>query len=139
MKETTWYRLAVILFALGSLLTVVMAIPYLLNPETEGLSPRIPQVIILTAALSGVAGLIAAYGAWQRQRWGVWLTVILSAINGLSALPGVTAAPTGAARIGAIATVLLAIFVIVVMLRRPAQAVYLANSTHEALSPSEEG
>lgn len=139
MKESIWYRLAVILFALGSLLTVIMFIPSLLNPVTEGLTPRIPQVIILTAVLSGAAGLIAAYGAWQRQKWGIRLTVILSALNGLSALPGVLAAPSEAARVGAVATVLLAIFVIAVMLRRPAPAGYPAISTREALSPSEEG
>lgn len=122
MKESIWYRLAVVLFAIGSLFAVVMSIPYLLNPATEGLAQGVPQAIILLGSLAGAAGLIAAYGAWQRQRWGVWLTVILSAINGLSALPGVLFAPSAAARMLAIATVLLAIFVIAVMLRRPALA-----------------
>jgi hypothetical protein len=123
MIKMSWYKVAVILFALGSLFAVVFSLPYLLGgPETEGLAQGVPQAIILLGSLAGAAGLIAAYGAWQRQRWGVWLTVILSAINGLSALPGVLFAPTGAARVSAIAGVLLAVFVIAVMLRRPAPA-----------------
>lgn len=75
--------------------------------------------MIILGALTGVAGLFAAYGAWRGQKWGVWLAIILSAINALAALPGVLFAPSALARIAAIGGVVVSIFVIVVLLRRP--------------------
>lgn len=120
MNRSPLYKTAVILFALLSLFTVVAFVPALLGgPSNQGVAAGIPQVIIIMATLSGVAGLIAAYGAWRGQKWGIWLAIILCAINTLSALPGVTAAPSILARNSAILTVVVSIFVIVVLLRRP--------------------
>ena len=123
MNQSTLYKTAVILFAALSLFGVVFSMPELLSgPDNQGAVAGIPQVVILLGALTGVAGLIAAYGAWRGQKWGVWLAIILSAVNGLSALPGVLFAPTSATRISAIVGVVVSIFVIVVLLHRPKPA-----------------
>ncbi len=123
MNQSTLYKTAVILFAALSLFGVVFSMPALLSgPDNQGAVAGIPQVVILLGALTGVAGLIAAYGAWRGQKWGVWLAIILSAVNGLSALPGVLFAPTSATRISAIVGVVVSIFVIVVLLHRPKPA-----------------
>ena len=120
MNQSTLYKTAVILFAGLSLYSVVFSIPALLGgPDNQGTALGIPQFIIVLGALTGVAGLVAAYGAWKRQKWGIWLAIILSAVNGLSALPGVLFAPNNTARMLAIGGVLLSIFVIVVLLRQP--------------------
>ena len=122
MNRTPLYKTAVIVHALNSLFGVALAFPFLMQgPPTEGPIAGIPQVVIVASALMGVAGLVSAYGAWQGQKWGVWLTVAIEAGNGLLALPGVLFAPSTPARISAIAGVLVAIFVIVALLRRPAQ------------------
>lgn len=120
MNHSPLYKLAIILFALLCVLTVVTFIPAMLGgPDNQSTVAGIPQVIIIFATLVSVAGLVAAYGAWQGQKWGKWLVIILSAVNGLSALPGVTAAPSDFARIASIITVLICFFVIVVLLLRP--------------------
>lgn len=124
MTRDPLYKTAVIVHAVGSFFTVFFAFPALLGgPDAQGVGAGIPQVVIVLAALLGVAGLVSAYGAWYGQKWGIWLTIITEALNGLLALPGVLAAPSAIAQISAIASVLVAIFVIVVMLRRPRPAV----------------
>lgn len=121
MNQTNLYKTAVIVHALNSLFGVALAFPFLMQgPPTEGPVAGVPQVVIVASALMGVAGLVSAYGAWQGQKWGVWLTVAIEAGNGLLALPGVLFAPSIPARISSISGVLIALFVIVALLRRPA-------------------
>jgi hypothetical protein len=123
MPKTTLYKTAVIVHALSSLAGILFALPALLQgPDAAGIAQGVPQVVLVLSALIGVAGLVSAYGAWQGQKWGIWLTIVVQAVNGLSALPGVLFAPTSAGRISATAGVVIAIFVIVVMLLRPAPA-----------------
>lgn len=123
MNQSTLHKTAVILFAALSLFGLVLSLPGLLGgPENRGTTAGVPQAVILLGALTGVAGLIAAYGAWKGQKWGVWMTIVLCAINGLSALPGVMFAPNTFMRISAIVGVVVSIFVIVVLLRRPKPA-----------------
>ena len=123
MNQSTLYKIAVILFAVLSIFGVVFSVPALLGgPDNQGAAAGIPQVIIILGALTGVAGLIATYGAWRGQKWGVWLAIILSAVNALSALPGVLFAPSAFARITAIVGVVTSIFIIIVLLRRPKPA-----------------
>jgi hypothetical protein len=120
LNRSPLFKIAVVLFALLSLFSVVASIPALLGgPDQQGIAAGIPQAIIILGALTGVAGLLAAYGVWRGQKWGVWLAIILSAVNALSALPGVLFAPSAFARILAIVGVVVSIFIIVVLLRQP--------------------
>lgn len=124
MNHSPLYKTAVILFALQSLFNVVATVPPLLGgPDDQGYAAGIPQAVILLAAVGGMAGLFAAYGAWQGKKWGVWLTLFLCAVGMLSALPGVLFAPNNAARASAIIGIVVSIFVIVALLRRPRAAV----------------
>ncbi|MBW7959719.1 MAG: hypothetical protein H3C69_09190 [Candidatus Promineofilum sp.] len=116
MNKTSLYKAGVILFALLSLFSIITSIPFLMDPETENAFQGVPQPIVLLSALVGMAGLIASYGAWKGQKWGLWLSIILSAINGLSALPGITEAPSNSLRLVATAGVVLSAFIIFALL-----------------------
>ena len=95
MQKTTLYKTAVIVHAGGSLIGVLFPLPALLQgPDAPGILNGVPQVVLVAGALLGVVGLVSAYGAWMGQKWGIWLTIVVEAVNGLLALPGVLAAPT---------------------------------------------
>jgi uncharacterized membrane protein len=117
VQTTTLYKSAVIVHALNAIIGVLLPLPALLQgPDAPGILNGVPQVVLLASALLGVVGLVSAYGAWMGQKWGIWLTIVVEAVNGLLALPGVLAAPTTGARLAAIFGVLTAVFVIVGML-----------------------
>ncbi len=123
MNHSSLFKIAIALFVIQSLFNVVAALPVLLSgPDNQGYATGIPQGVITLAALGGVAGLFAAYGAWRGQKWGIWLTIILCALAVLSAAPGILFAPNAAARLSAIIGIVVSIFVIVALLRRPKAA-----------------
>ena len=113
MNKPALFKTAVITFALFSIFNVIVTLPGVINPN---ISERIPPFIIVLSTILGVAGLFSAWGAWQGQKWGIWFTIILSLVGGLSALPGLLFAPNPIARIAAIIGVIIPIFVIVVFL-----------------------
>ncbi len=89
---------AAVLLALFSFLSVVsIFIP--------AFSEGVPAVVVYGGALLGVLGLVAAYGLWMLKRWGMWLAIILSALNVLSAAPGIAFAPTTVLFVAALVTV----------------------------------
>ena len=57
-------------------------------------SEGIPAWVIYSGVVLGVAGLIGAAGLWMLKRWSLWLTIIVSVLNILSAAPGLVFAPT---------------------------------------------
>jgi hypothetical protein len=117
MQKTTLFKAAVLVHFLISLFGAFSAFPALLGgPETPGITQGVPQIVIVAGSLLGVMGIVSAYGAWHRQKWGIWLTIVLEAANGLLALPGVLFAPNNTARFLAIFGVAAALFVIVGML-----------------------
>ena len=123
MKRTHLYDAGVIVHALNSLFLVMISFPGLIQgPSGHAPTEGVPQVVVVLAGLLGVAGLVSAYGAWYGQKWGVALSVFVEALNGLLAMPGVLHAPTPFLRISAIASVLIALFVIFALLHRPKPA-----------------
>jgi hypothetical protein len=57
-------------------------------PEAEGL------LFVLD-----VLGLVGAAGLWMLKRWALWLTIVVSVLNLLSAAPGLDFAPTPTGRV----------------------------------------
>lgn len=64
----------------------------------------------------GLAGLFSAFGVWKVQKWGVILTIVIRAFDGLTALPGIIFAPTLATKMPAALGVLIAVVVIGLLL-----------------------
>jgi hypothetical protein len=73
-------------------------------------------VFTISGLILGLAGLFSAFGVWKNQKWGVILTIVIRAIDGLMALPGVLFAPTLQFKMMASLGVLIAAVVIVLLL-----------------------
>jgi hypothetical protein len=99
--------IAAIIQALFSLLNL----PGPLLPGSEG----VPEVVLYSGIVLGVAGLVASAGLWMLKTWGLWLTVIVNVLGALSAAPGVFAAPNAALQAAALAGVVVSALVIVLV------------------------
>ena len=120
MKPGAIYRAAVIVHTINSLLGIVLSFPTLMQgPGAQTITAGVPQIVIVLTTLLGVAGLVSAYGAWRLQKWGIALTIVIEAISGLLALPGILFAPTIFGRIASTISVLVAVFIIFALLQQP--------------------
>lgn len=112
------YTIAAILQFVLSAVGVVTSIPLLslgaavFNQTTLG--P--PYVVILLGTITSAMGLVSAYGVWRNEKWGIILTIILNAINGLSALPGIVLAPSVGVKLFAGGGVVLCMIIIALLL-----------------------
>ncbi len=83
---------------------------------------KIPQVVVYGDVVLGVMSLVAAFGLWTLKRWGPLLTLAISALNVLSAAPGVLAAPNpglhAVAATYVVLSVLIAVLVVVATQRK---------------------
>jgi hypothetical protein len=130
MTRSTNYTIAAILVGLLSLANFITAL--ILLPEgatdlaAQGDQPPYPVIVI--KLIVGAVGLLAAYGVFRGQRWGVLLTLILMVLNILGSLPGVAFAPSSVSRVSSIVTVLVAGTVLWLLLRRDARTLSPADT-----------
>ena len=73
-------------------LLVILSLANLLSPVLP--SEGVPTFVIYLGVVLGVLGLIGAGGLWMLKRWALWLTIVVSVLNILSAAPGLAFAPT---------------------------------------------
>jgi uncharacterized membrane protein (DUF2068 family) len=120
MKRSVQITIAAILNALVSLANIVMTIPLLamgaeaVNQQAAVENP--PFFILVLAMILGVIGVIGSWGLWQNQRWAKIVVILINALGGLSALPGVILAETTALRMSAIVGVGASLVIIVLLL-----------------------
>jgi len=95
----------------------LLSLPGPLLPGSEG----IPAVVLYSGIVLGVAGLVASVGLWMLKKWSLWLTIIINVLGGLSAAPGVVAAPNAALQAAAIVGVLISVLVIVLVVLPPSR------------------
>ncbi len=101
-------------------LTVTIAIVLLILLSLFSLytpfGPKGPPLFIALFAfiVDGVGGLIAVFGLWKLQRWGLLLTSVIAALSILVAVPGLWLAPSTGGKV--ISLVLTLFFVLVLVL-----------------------
>ncbi len=78
---------AAILLALSSLVSLV-SLPF---PLLAG-AKEVPAVVVYGGVALSIVGLVATVGLWRLKEWGLWLTIVVSALNLLSAAPGLVLA-----------------------------------------------
>jgi hypothetical protein len=131
MPRSRNYTVAAILAALLSLTNFTTAL--LLLPRgsaalaAEGNQP--PYAVIILKLLIGAFGVLAAYGAFRVQRWGIVLTLVLMVLGVLAALPGIAFAPTVLSQVSSAITVVAGGIVVWLLLRRDARAFASVNAT----------
>ena len=91
---------------------VILSLANLLSPVMP--SEGVPAFVVYLGVVLGVLGLIGAGGLWMLKRWALWLTIVVSVLNILSAAPGLAFAPTPTLR--ALATVGVVGFALVILL-----------------------
>ena len=103
--------LPVTVAAIIQVLASLVSLPGPLMPGSEG----VPAIVLYSGIVLGVAGLVASAGLWMLKSWSLWLTIVVNVLNGLSAAPGVGAAPNAALQAAAIAFVLISALIIVLI------------------------
>ncbi len=86
-----------VLFSLVNLLSTFLPM--------EGVPAFVVSLGVVLGVVLGVAGLLAAAGLWMLKRWALWLTIVVSVLNILSAAPGLAFAPNAGLRVAATVTV----------------------------------
>lgn len=99
----------------AAVLLALISLAGLPGPLLPG-SEAVPAVVVYSGIVLGVVGLVASVGLWMLKGWGFWLTILVSALNLLSAAPGLAFAP-GAVKIVAAVAVLVSAIIIVLVVR----------------------
>jgi hypothetical protein len=80
-------------------------------------SEAVPAVVIYGGIVLGIVGLVVAVGLWMLKKWSIWLTIVVSVLNLLSAAPGVALAPNASLQTAAaVGVVIPALIIVLVML-----------------------
>jgi uncharacterized membrane protein (DUF2068 family) len=108
----------------AAVLLVLLSLFNLVPLGIEG----VPALVVYGALVLGIVGLVAAAGLWVLKRWGVWLAVVVCALNLLSAAPGIPFAPDAALRVAATVTVVVCALVIVLVLVPASRRAFAASS-----------
>jgi hypothetical protein len=111
---------AAFLMALISLL----GLPGPLLPGSEG----VPEVVLYSGIVLGIVGLVAAVGLWMLKKWSLWLTIVVSVLNILSAAPGLAFAPNAPLQVAATVTLVVFALIIVLVVGLPSSRRALAAS-----------
>lgn len=124
MSRSRTYTIAAVLAALLSLANVVIALFVLPqgSDKVNSSSNQPPYVVLVIEILIGVLGLVAAYGVWRIQRWGVVLTLVVMIVNVLISLPGIPFGPTLVDQASSLGAAIVAGAVIWLLLRRESRA-----------------
>lgn len=112
---------ATVLLVIGGLMNLI---PFDAFITYDAADDRPPKVVVYGAYVLGVLLLAAAYGVWKRQRWGMFVGVIVSVIGIVSALPGVFFAPEAWMQLSAAIGVVLGIATIYALLMPATRRAY---------------
>ena len=114
---------AVIVLVLALFNMIVYDIPFLTQgmavlDQASNADQGPPFFMVILEFAVDVLAIVAAYGAWQAQRWGVILVIVISAFNCINVALAAVFAPWLATRIFAAVSVVLYLGVIYLCLRR---------------------
>jgi len=97
-------------------------------------APGGPPAVIRYYALvvAGIGGVIALVGLWMLKRWGLWLTIIISAATILTSVPGLWMAPDVVGKSISVALIVVNAVVLVLLTRPATRAAFAGDRAHAA-------
>jgi hypothetical protein len=130
MSRSHNFVIAAVLAAGLSLANVITALVLLPqgSDKVNSSSNQPPYAVLMIEVLIGAIGLVAAYGAFRRQRWGVLVTLAVMILNVLVSLPGIPFGPTVLAKVGSALGLIVAVIVIWLLLRRESRVALTADA-----------
>ena len=76
-----------------------------------------PAIVIYTALVLGIVGLVVAAGLWMMKAWSFWATIIVCVLNLLAGAPGVVVGATVGVRVlNAVLEVMALLIIVLVVL-----------------------
>ncbi|WP_375500787.1 hypothetical protein [uncultured Jatrophihabitans sp.] len=120
MTRSRNYTIAAVLAGLLSLANAIVALSLLPQGahKINHSSNQPPYVVILVEVVIGLIGVVAAYGVFRSQRWGVIVTLVLMVVNVLISLPGIPFGPTTFDKVSSVLGFVISAAVIYFLLRR---------------------
>ncbi len=120
ISRSTALKIAAVISLLLSVLSIPGALYFVAQGATAvNTSPAAPPYFIeVILFVTGIVGVVAAYGTWKQMRWGITITILINCINLLSSGPGLLFAPRPVGLMAALVTVLLSILAVVFCLWR---------------------
>ncbi len=120
MSRSRNYTIAAVLAGLLSLANAITALVLLPqgSAKIDHDSNQPPYAVLLIEVVVGLIGIVAAYGVFRTQRWGVVLTMVLMVVNVLVSLPGIPFGPTAFDKVSSVVGLLVAAAAIYFLLRR---------------------
>ncbi len=107
----------------AAVVLVLLSLLNLVPLAIEGM----PAVFVYGALALGAAGLVGAAGLWMLKKWGIWLSIVVCALNLVFAAPGIPFAPDAALRVAATVTVVVSALVIVLVLLPASRRAFVAT------------
>jgi uncharacterized membrane protein (DUF2068 family) len=100
----------------AAILMALISLSSLPTPFLPG-AEEIPAIVNYGGVVLGIVGLVAVVGLWMEKAWSFWLTIVVSALNLLTAAPGVAFAPNvGLQALAAVGVVVPALIIVLVVI-----------------------
>ena len=93
MSRPRPYTIVAVLMVLYCLIDLSTTIPTLAQGMPAPTADAPPFFMTLASFALDILGLVAVYGIWHMQKWGVVLTITVAALNILGQLPAIAFAP----------------------------------------------
>lgn len=107
--------------------TVFLVLLSLLNFLSPFLPTAYPTIVLFLGGVLSIAGLLAAAGIWMQRRWSLLLTIIVSVLNILLAIPGILVEPHATGKLLAGVTTVGFTLVIVLLVRANSRRAFAAS------------
>jgi hypothetical protein len=106
---------------------VLLALLSMLNFMSPLLPTDYPTIVLFLGGALGIVGLLAAAGLWRLRRWGLLVTIIVSVLNILLAVPGIFVETHATGKLLAGVTIVGFALVIVLVMRTNSRCAFAAT------------